>query len=177
MNKTLALLAAVSAVAFTSTANAFEYTPYVAADYTYTDARFSENNGGKIAIGSNYNKYFGTEVFYQRTGSDRVHSEGETNEFSYQTYGLDTYGYLPMGCEDEFALVGTAGIANIDRKYTLAGEKRNTDNGLGYRLGAGVEYNVNSNVAVRALYRYTFADKLEGVDHMDEYSVGVKYSF
>lgn len=177
MNKTLALLAAVSAVAFASAANAFEYTPYVAADYTYTNARFSENNGGKIAVGTNYNKFFGTEVFYQRTGSDRVHTSEGTSEFSYQTYGLDAYGYLPMGCEDEISLIGTAGLANIDRKYKEDGESRKTDSGFGYRLGAGVEYNVTNNVAVRALYRYTFADKLMDTDHMDEYSVGVKYSF
>ncbi len=177
MNKTLALMAAASVVAFAASANAAEFTPYVAADYTYTDGHFAEVHGGKIALGTEYNKYFGTEVFYQRTASDRVHDEGETDEYSLQSYGLDAYGYLPLGCDQKVSLIGTAGIADIDVKYTSAGESRKTENGLGYRLGAGVEYDVSENVAVRALYRYTFADKLGGIDHLDEYSLGVKYSF
>lgn len=179
MNKTLALMAAASVVAFAASANAYEFTPYVAADYTYTDTNFADVNGGKIALGTEYNKYFGTEIFYQRTGSDRVHTLDGTEEYSLQSYGLDAYGYLPLGCDQVVSLVGTAGIANIDIKYTPAyGEgSRQTENGLGYRLGAGVEYDVNENVAVRALYRYTFADKLGGVDHLNEYSLGVKYSF
>ncbi len=178
MKNTLALMAAVSAFAFAANAGAMEFTPYVAADYTYSDMQnLAEVNGGKVSVGTDYNKYFGTEVFYQRTGSDRVHSEGYTDEFSFQTYGLDVNGYLPLGCDQTFSLVGTAGIANIDMKYTPAGETRKTENGIGYRLGAGVEYDITSNVAVRALYRYTFVNKMGGLDHMNEYSVGVKYSF
>ncbi|MBQ7285532.1 MAG: porin family protein [Alphaproteobacteria bacterium] len=177
MNKTLALMAAASVVAFAASANATEYTPYVAADYTYTDATF-EVNGGKIALGTEYNKYFGTEIFYQRTGSDRVHSQNGTDEFSIQSYGLDAYGYLPLGCDQVVSLVGTAGIAFDDVKYKFDdGTNRKTEHGLSYRLGAGVEYDVSENVSVRALYRYSFTDKIAGLDHMNEYSVGVKYNF
>lgn len=178
MNKTLALMAAVSAVAFAGAANAYDFTPYVAADYTYTDAQNAfEVNGGKIALGTEYNKYFGTEIFYQRTGSDRVHSSEGTDEFSLQSYGLDAYGYLPLGCDQVVSLVGTAGIAFDDIKYKTDGANRETEHGMSYRLGAGVEYDISSNLAVRALYRYSFADKLAGLDRMNEYSVGVKYSF
>ena len=178
MKNTLALMAAVSAFAFTANANAYDFTPYVAADYTYTDAQNAfEVNGGKIALGTEYNKYFGTEVFYQRTGSDRVHSQGQTNEFSARAFGLDAYGYLPLGCDQVFSLVDTAGVALEDVIYKLPEESRSTDHGFGYRLGAGVEYKLNSNMAVRALYRYTFTDKLDGLDHINEYSLGLKYNF
>lgn len=178
MKKTIALMAAVSAFAFTANANATEYTPYVAADYTYTDIPSTADvNGGKVAVGTEYNKYFGTEVFYQRTGSDRVHSSEGTNEYSLQSYGLDVYGYLPLGCDQVLSLVGTAGISNVDVIYKDAGKKRETENGLGYRLGAGFEYDINSNVSIRALYRYTFTDKVNGLDHISEYSLGVKYAF
>lgn len=178
MKNTIALMAAASAFAFAANASAMEFTPYVAADYTYTDVQnLAEVHGGKVSVGTDYNKYFGTEVFYQRTGSDRVHSSDGTNEYSLQSYGLDINGYLPLGCDQTFALVGTAGIANIDVKYKEPGESRKTENGLGYRLGAGFEYDLTSNVAVRAMYRYTFTDKLGGLDHMNEYSLGVKYSF
>ncbi len=178
MKNTLALMAAVSAFAFAANANAIEYTPYVAADYTYTDMQnTAEVNGGKIALGTEYNKYFGTEVFYQRTGSDRVHSDGATDEYSLQSYGLDAYGYLPLGCDQTFALVGTAGFAFEDVKYKYEDHNRKTEHGVGYRLGAGAEYAINSNVSVRALYRYTFTDQLGGLDHINEYSLGVKYAF
>ncbi len=178
MKNTLALMAAVSAFAFAANASALEYTPYVAADYTYTDSHTGgEYNGGKVALGTEYNKYFGTEVFYQRTGSDRIHSEDGTNEFSLQSYGLDAYGYLPLGCEQTFALVGTAGFAFEDYKYKFEEMNRKTEHGYGYRLGAGIEYDLTSNLSVRALYRYTFMDKVNGLDHSDEYSLGVKYAF
>lgn len=178
MNKTIALMAAVSAFAFTANANALEYTPYIAADYTYTEIPSTADvNGGKVAVGTEYNKYFGTEVFYQRTGSDRVHSSEGTNEYSLQSYGLDVYGYLPLGCDQVLSLVGTAGISNVDVIYKDAGKKRETENGLGYRLGAGFEYDINSNVSIRALYRYTFTDKVNSLDHISEYSLGVKYAF
>lgn len=178
MKKTLALMAAVSAFAFTANANAYEFAPYVAADYTYTDAQNAfEVNGGKFALGTDYNKYFGTEVFYQRTGSDRVHSAGETSEYSLQSYGLDAYGYLPLGCDQVFSLVGTAGFAFEDVKYKEPETNRKTEHGVGYRLGAGVEYAFTNNFAVRALYRYTFTDQLGDLDHMNEYSLGIKYNF
>ena len=178
MKRTIALMAAASALAFTASANAYDFTPYVAADYTYTDMQnTAEVNGGKIAVGTDYNKYFGTEVFYQRTGSDRVHHEEGTDEFSLQSYGLDVYGYLPLGCEQKVSLIGTAGFAFEDVKYKEPTENRATEHGVGYRLGAGAQYNVNEALAVRALYRYTFTDKLGEMDHMNEFSFGVKYAF
>ncbi len=178
MKRTIALMAAASALAFTASANAYDFTPYVAADYTYTDMQnLAEVNGGKIAVGTDYNKYFGTEVFYQRTGSDRVHTEDGTDEYSLQSYGLDVYGYLPLGCEQKVSLIGTAGFAFEDIKFKYESDNRGTEHGVGYRLGAGAQYNVDEKVSVRALYRYTFADKLGGLDHINEYSVGVKYAF
>ena len=66
MNKTLALMAAASVVAFAASANAYEFTPYVAADYTYTDTNFADVNGGKVALGTEYNKYFGKEAILER---------------------------------------------------------------------------------------------------------------
>ena len=179
MKKTIgALMVAVSAVAFAASANANDYKPYVAADYTYNDSNFATiNAGGKVALGVDYNKYFGTEVFYEKTGSDRVHSEGETDEYSLQSYGLDLYGYLPLGCDQTFALLGTAGISNIDKDYKYEDQKRETDNGLGYRLGAGAQYSFDENLSVRAVARYIFTDKVSDVDHIMEYSAGIKYNF
>ena len=94
-----------------------------------------------------------------------------------QSYGLDLYGYLPLGCDQTFALLGTAGISNIDIDYKYQDEKRDTENGLGYRLGAGAQYSFDENLSVRAVARYIFTDKVSDVDHIMEYSAGIKYNF
>ena len=72
-NSITALMAAVSMVALASSANAFEYNPYVGLSYNYSDVNTKgiggaynpEFNSGTISLGTSYNKYFGTELFYQ----------------------------------------------------------------------------------------------------------------
>lgn len=167
-----ALMVAVSAVAFAASANANEYTPYVGVDYGYNDVNYY--NSAIVNVGTNFNKYFGTEVFYQFSDSKR---DNEGNENSMRAYGLDAYGYLPLGCAQTFSLVGTAGIAELDYKIKNQDEKRYNDNGVGYRLGVGVQYAIDENVAVRAIARYTFTDKIDGLDHIMEYTAGVRYNF
>ena len=174
MKRTIgALMIAASAIAFSASANAYEFKPYVGLDYTYSDFIGLNTNAATVNVGTSYNKYFGTELFYQFSESDKI----EDTEVSLRAYGLDLYGYLPLGCEQKFALLGTAGISNIDLKIKEPGEKRYTENGLGYRLGAGAQYTIDENLSVRALARYTFTDKVNSVDHIMEYTAGVRYSF
>lgn len=177
MRKTIgALMAAVSAVAFTAGAEAYEFTPYAGVNYNYSQVGNHDRsnlNSASVMFGTDYNKYFGTEVFYQYSDSDQ-HKKVET---SFRSYGLDAYGYLPLGCEQKFALLGTAGIANYDFKTKVPMEKRHGDNGLGYRLGAGAQYNIDQNLAVRAVARYVWTDKIADTDHITEYTAGIKYNF
>ena len=79
MNKNIALLAAVSAIALASSANALEFRPYVGAQYNLTSGNtvpaFSEENLSSnvdmhtysVFLGTDYNRFFGTEVFYQNS--------------------------------------------------------------------------------------------------------------
>ena len=175
MNKNVALLSAVSALVLAGNVNALEFRPYVGAQYNYTqvDAEFEPNlNSGSVFVGTEYNKYFGTEVFYQV--SDEDDDKGTKSDFT--SYGLDAYAYLPLGCDQIWSVFATGGIANydLDVKYD---EGKHEDNGLGYRLGAGVQYNITNNIAIRALGRYVWTDKLEGVDSFTEFSLGAKYTF
>ncbi len=177
MKRTIAaLMVATSAIAFSASANAYDFKPYAGVDYTFSDVKGLNLNSATVNVGTNYNKYFGTEVFYQFSDSDKSAQVNDA-EVSLRGYGLDAYGYLPMGCEQKFALLGTAGIANLDAKIKEDGSERRNDNGLGYRLGAGAQYTIDENLAVRALARYTFTDKLDSVDHIMEYTAGVRYSF
>lgn len=171
-----ALLVAVSAIAFTANASAMEYKPYIGMDYNYTQAADHDRNNfnsASVNVGTNYNQYFGTEVFYQFSDSDKK----DGVETSFKAFGLDAYGYLPLGCDQEFSLLGTVGIGQYYVDTKVEDEKRNSDTGLGYRLGAGAQYAIDENLAVRALARYSFMDKINNMDHMMEYSVGAKYSF
>ncbi len=186
MKKSLgALMVAVSAVAFAANANAMEYNPYVAADYSYTDAVVTKArphfNAGKVSVGTDYNKNFGVEVFYQLSDSDKQNSraEGYKDKSSFQAYGLDVYGYLPLGCDQTFSLLGTAGIAEytVTNKFTYGTSEKSRDHGYGYRLGLGAQYSIDNNWSVRAVARYIGLDKIDEADHMMEYSLGAKYNF
>lgn len=183
MKKTIgALMVAVSAIAMSANAEALEYTPYAGVDYTYSN--FSHKgpnfNGGKIFAGAQYNQNFGTEVFYQRTLNVHEGNEsGARSSYHFDAFGIDALGYLPLGCEQKVSLIGTAGLA----RYRVADRTPHKEHGhdwsWGYRLGAGAEYNVNENVAVRALVRYVDLGNFDNEDGGDmwEYSLGAKYNF
>lgn len=181
MNKNIALLAAVSAIALATSANALEFRPYVGAQYNLTSASVKDMpnmdmHSYSVFVGTDYNRYFGTEVFYQNSNKWHKVINGEKTKVDFEAYGLDAYGYLPLGCDRVFSLLGTAGIANYD--FDVADNNaKGEDNGLGYRLGAGMQYNITNNIAVRGIVRYIWADKLDNTDHMMEYSLGAKYSF
>lgn len=180
MNKNIALLAAVSILVLSANANALEFRPYVGAQYNYTevDADFvkADMNSYSVVVGTEYNKYFGTELFYQNSDKSNDMVEGTKVKSDFEAYGLDAYAYLPLGCDRVWSVFATAGIANYDTDSSSV-KGKGEDNGLGYRLGAGVQYSITNNIAVRALARQIWADKLEDVDDMKEFSLGVKYIF
>lgn len=184
-----ALMIAVSAVAFTANAQAaeLEYKPYVAADYHYTDANAHKEspyyNSGSVSVGTSYNKYFGTELFYQYSNDYKKSNRttGEKRSSQFQAYGLDMIGYLPLGCDQVFSLLGTIGIGEykFEKKngFMTIGSHKHNDSGYGYRAGLGAQYQIDENWSVRAIARYIGLDKVKDFDHMMDYSMGVKYSF
>ena len=180
MNKNIALLTAVSVLALTTTANALEFKPYVGVQYNYTEVDAEvvkpDMNSYSIVLGTEYNKYFSTEVFYQNSDKSNDVISGTKFKSDFAAYGLDAYASLPLGCDRVWSVFATAGIANYDVDVSYTGNK-NSDNGLGYRLGAGIQYSVTNNVAIRALARHIWADKLENIDDMKEFSLGLKYTF
>ncbi len=174
MKKTIgALMVAVSAVAFAANASAYEFTPYVGADYNYTEvASTSVNlNSGSINVGTMYNQYFGTEAFYQLSTDDKKAGD----KVHMQAYGLDLMGYLPLGCEQTVSLIGELGWGGY--KFTSKEDGAVDRNyGYGFRYGLGAMYNVDENVSIRAMARYVDLRNVE-IDHMMEYSLGARYTF
>ncbi|MBQ8465406.1 MAG: porin family protein [Alphaproteobacteria bacterium] len=182
MKNTIAtLLVAVSA--FAMNANAADFRPYVGVDYNYDNGNGNDFNSGTVNVGTQFNDYFGTEVFYQKSDSDvKTYGELRQQTRSFDAYGIDFNGYLPMGCEQEFALIGSLGVGEytFNTGYNVAANLNNRDHGIGYRFGLGGLYNVTNNVALKAMARYVkfnkLADETEETDMM-EYTAGVRYNF
>lgn len=181
-NTVATLLVAASTLAMAATANAdTSFKPYVGVDYNYNNSNNFNYNSGTVNVGTQFNDYFGTEVFYQKSDDDvkNVRHSAEKETTSFDAYGLDLMGYLPMGCEQEFALIGSAGVGEytVDKSYNWTGYRNTNDHGIGYRFGLGAMYNVTNDVAVKAMARYVKFNQIEDFSDMMEYTAGVRYSF
>ncbi len=186
MKKFLPLLAAtaLSLTAFSASAEEnFDYLPYVGLDYAYTNG-IAHNlrpnyNSLSLNVGTDYNRFFGTELFYQYSDDSKKGNYLNKIKSSFQAGGLDIYGYLPLTCNREFALLGTAGIGLYDFKssYNNPAVKGGHDHGYGYRAGLGVIYSLDNNWSVRAVARYVSLDQINDYDHLMEYSAGIRYNF
>lgn len=188
------LLLATSACLFAMNAQASdmmkEMRPYVGIDYAYSDADISkidnkqyfnhQFNTGDINVGVRMGKYMGVEAFFQKSMEEKktVFNTIKTKADFY-AYGLDLMGYMPV--HEKIELIGALGVAQYDvtakAHNTETGAKiHNDDSGFGIRMGAGVQYNITDNVAVRALGRYTWLD-VDNVNHLKEFVIGARYSF
>ncbi len=187
MKKTL-LLASVACL-ISASANAKmlrDFKPYVGADYAYTNLDLKgaakhakENfNSAKINAGIEMTEYASLEAFYQFGGSRKAHLKdsqgGGTKKFKFNAYGLDAYGYLPLGCAQKFSLVGTVGAAVYDT--TLKYGDKVTKSKVGYRVGGGAQYKLTDNLAARVIGRYGYIGSRD-LNHIAEVTAGLKYSF
>ncbi len=184
MNKIITISAVVLSCGIcTKTAQAIEnnYRPYLAVGYTYADtyqkAAHSYNNAATINLGSVYNPYFGTELFYQYSDKHKFHNQNELKNTQFQAYGLDMMGYLPLGCEQRFAPTITAGIGEYTFEHHYNNSSKNKDHGWGYRFGGGITYLLNDNWGLRAIARYIKLDGVKKTDHMNEYLFSIRYTF
>lgn len=191
--KKVMLLAGVAAL-FSANATAAELKPYVGLDYVYSDLDINMNLAGQkidsymenklnsfaVSAGTKFNKNFGVEAFYQQSGDGDKNYPGEKITTNYRAYGLDLIGYLPLGCEEKFELLGSAGVGYYDMhaKYNVLSRDvlKLGDDGLGYRFGAGAQYNLTENLAARVMARYVDLN-VDGVDKIVDVTAGVRYSF
>ncbi len=193
MKKTLLLASAACLFAMNANAgdwNMHNIRPYVGLDYSYSDAdidkvdrvdAFNHNfNTGSVNVGLKFNRYVSVEAFYQQSSNETktLFNEYKTKA-KYDAYGLDVYGYLPVYC-DKVDLIGSVGLAQYEANGNVMsrseGMHKSSDDGIGIRAGLGAQYNFTENWAVRALGRYTWLD-LDNVNHMTEFSAGVRYTF
>lgn len=175
-----ALLAIISL--FSTSAHAIEnqYTPYIGINYGYTSVTAKglhpHHNSISAVLGSTYNRFFSTEVFYQYSDKDTLGHNAVRNTH-FDAYGLDALAYLPLGCEGHIAPLATMGIGQYTFRNKMINNHHKKDHGWGYRFGGGLQYNIDDNWAVRAIARYIHTDDIRYHDHLTEYTVGIRYTF
>ncbi len=196
MKKTL-LLAGVASL-FSYNANAMmempsDFRPYVGVDYVYSKADFKDEasrledsgyledkfNSGVINAGIKMGDYYSIEAFYQQSASEKgdyfvYDGMSHKAETKFDAYGIDLYGYMPVGC-DGLSLLGTVGLANYELEVKEMGQKE-TWNRVGYRAGIGAQYDFNENWSARIVGRYSYIDT-KAVDNLMEATAGIRYTF
>ncbi len=117
--------------------------------------------------GYTLNSNLALELGYMTLG----HQNGDLGEVRGHGGYLDVVGTLPLGMSN-FSLLGRLGY---DRASIMT--DAGSDNGGGLNFGAGLQYDLSRNVALRAeVTRYRFGT-FGTTTVNDQYSVGVKYGF
>jgi len=168
-------------IVFSFNANAENiFVPYIGIDGIYNKSKLynshSDNYGANFNVGTSYNKYFGTELFYAQVGSNaKAINLDQKYKVSYRAYGLDAVVYAPI-CS-YFDLTTNLGIGAYTLKEKQTGISHSSDEGYGYRFGGGFIYHITPALAVRFVARYVNFDHISNADHMAEYAFGFRYNF
>lgn len=160
--------------------------PYIGADYAYdnldlkSEAKHAKENFNSAVVnaGMQVTEYADLEAFYQFGGNRKAHLRedqgGGTKKFRFDAYGLDLYGYLPLGCEQKFKLLATAGAAVYDTE--LKYNDKISKSRVGYRVGGGAMYKFTDHIAARVVGRYGYIGTRD-LNHLAEVTAGLRYSF
>lgn len=185
MKKTLLL--ACAGCMFSFGANAMdmsaEMKPYVGLDYAYSHANIKRDTGaeqnynsGIINAGVKMGSYYGLEAFFQQSKEEKTHHQDfGAVKSEFYAYGLDAYGYMPMGCDQKFNLLGSLGLANYNFKVKVPSGSHDKQK-VGYRIGLGASYDLTENWSARVMGRYNYIGSRD-VKGMEEITAGVRYTF
>jgi opacity protein-like surface antigen len=154
------------------------YRPYIGADFSYNKAKTNfirpDYEGALLNIGTTYNTYFGTELFYHQVASRAKTLEAEKKyKTSYRAYGLDAILTLPLFSKlDANASIGIASYV-FTEKFSNAHHL--SDEGIGYRFAIGTVYHLTDALAARLNARYIGFDHISNLKHTSEYTLGLRY--
>lgn len=178
--RNISILSVATCFSFSAQAIENEYTPYLGLNYAYTTSTAKyirpHNNSASLILGSTYNPYFSTEMFFQYSDKDKL-PNSDIARTSFLAYGLDTIAYLPLGRNGSIAPLATLGIGEYTFKNKLTNSFHKKDHGYGYRFGGGLSYFIDNNWSLRGIARYIKTDKIRNYDHLTEYTLGLRYTF
>lgn len=186
MNKTLLL--ACAGCMFSFGANAMDMDmamkPYVGLDYAFTHSNLKKDlelkkdyNSGIINAGVKMGNYYGLEAFFQQSAEEKAGKSfyGTDVKSEFYAYGLDAYGYMPIGCDQKINLLGSLGLANYNFKVKVPGGSDDKQK-VGYRVGLGASYDLTENWSARVMGRYNYIGSRD-IKGMEEVTAGVRYTF
>ncbi len=177
--------------------------PVIGIDYVYSMADLDVDVEGEdisdfyedklhaiaLSIGFKFNQYFGLEAFYQQSEkADKKFLRGVIyTENKYKAYGLDAIGYLPIA--PQLDLIGSLGVAyyKAEVKFSAEGESLSgSKDKIGFRAGAGFQYNFSDYLAFRLMARYNYvnikgdfkgADVSYKLDNIVDVTAGIRVYF
>jgi len=162
-------------------ADSYKYSPYIGVDYLYnhTSASYAspDYNALGLHIGSDYSKYFATELFFNQSDNNKRNFNEHKLKTSYHSFGLDILAFLPLGCEQRFSLFATTGIGQYAYRHKITGNKHFNSHGRGYRFGGGAKYAFDEHWQIRFIARHTHFDNVDFYNHAMDYSIGIEYHF
>ena len=189
MKKKSLLLAAAACVLYSTSSMAgwHEFAKnnrmYVGADYAYDNYNFGgvfkeakkSYNSGMFNVGARMGKV-GLEAFSQMSGKRTKDLDNGKLKTRVDVYGLDMYGYQPLGCEGKYDLLATIGVADYYYKGKFTAGKSDSKNRIGYRIGGGMMYNMTDHISARVVGRYAYLGA-KSLNHAAEVTPGLRYSF
>lgn len=100
------------------------------------------------------------------------HIDGATGKIQTRGVYVDAVGLYPLG--SQWSLLGSAGLAAARFDSAALGD----DDSPGLKLGAGVQYDLSKQLAVRAQYdRYHFTGAYDGKANIGQTTLGLRYGF
>lgn len=95
-----------------------------------------------------------------------------TGKVQTRGFFVDAVGLYPLGTN--WSLLGSAGLAAARFDSSAVGD----DDSPGLKLGAGLQYDLSKQVALRAQYdRYHFTGAYDGKANIGQTTVGLRYAF
>lgn len=183
------LLLSGAALLFASNAQAMSHNswaqikPYIGAEYVYSKAKLGGTAGG---MKDNFNSMKGdlgmelyhnvyTEFSYQQSWQVKNKNgfDGNSVKQRFAAYAMDLYGKMPIMCSP-FGLVATGGLALYD--VTQKGLPDKSFQRVGYRIGGGMQYDMNEHWSARVIGRYSYVGA-NRLDNYKEVAAGVLYRF
>lgn len=181
--KKIVLLATVSLIAARQ-AGAVDVQPYVGADYVYSWANIEDSEYFRdrfqainVSVGAMATSVMGVELSYQQSEQNKKSTAIGQTKIEYKVLALD--GAYYVGLTEKFQVIGTAGLGYYELKGKLknGGFLDHGDEGhYGLRFGLGMQYNIDTNWAVRMMGRYHYVDG-DSLNHLTDITVGARYYF
>ncbi len=191
------LLSGLAACLFPLSAQALPLSPYIGADYIYSDIGYSHDyekfspeklNSGAAIVGVKILPGIAVEGFFQQSenknreaGSVVQYGDIASTDMKIRSYGADLVTDILHLYKVE--LMGSVGVARYDvdvsskryygNNYNHASE---TWNGTALRLGLGAQFNITDHYSVRAMGRYIRTD-MDNLKDIKEFSIGMRYYF